>query len=176
MQKESSVRLRKFTADLNMNVQDLKTLGHDPDAWGALLLHVILVKLDYNTIRNWESIAAKDTLPAVKELITFLNERCQILEAIDNSKNLAYKSLPERDVGGMPINRLSRWQRVQQLVQHVWTRWTKEFLGQLQGRNKWSKSRGPSIQPGTLVLIKENNLPPLKWLLGSHRSSSSGCG
>ncbi|CAI6362986.1 unnamed protein product [Macrosiphum euphorbiae] len=92
MQKESSVRLRKFTADLNMNMQALKALGHDPDAWGALLLHVILVKLDYNTIRNWESIAAKNTLPAVKELITFLNERCQILEAIDSSKNLAYKS------------------------------------------------------------------------------------
>ncbi|CAI6375757.1 unnamed protein product [Macrosiphum euphorbiae] len=23
-----------------------------------------------------------------------------------------------------------------------------------------------TIQPGTMVLIKENNLPPLKWLLG----------
>ena len=29
------------------------------------------------------------------------------------------RKLLERDVGGMPINRLSRWQRVQQLVQHV---------------------------------------------------------
>jgi len=92
MQKESSVCLRKFTDDLNMNMQALKALGHDPDAWGALLLHVILVKLDYDTVRNWESIAAKDTLTAIKELITFLNERCQILEAIDSSKNLAYKS------------------------------------------------------------------------------------
>jgi hypothetical protein len=76
------------------------------------------------------------------------------------------RALPEPDMGNVPINRLSRWQRVQQLVQHVWSRWSKEYLGQLQGRNKSSKSRGPSIQPGMLVLIKENNLPPLKWLLG----------
>ncbi|CAI6357820.1 unnamed protein product [Macrosiphum euphorbiae] len=76
------------------------------------------------------------------------------------------RALPEPDVRDISINRLSRWQRVQQLVQHVWARWSKEYLGQLQGRNKWSKCRGPSIQPGTMVLIKENNLPPLKWLLG----------
>lgn len=76
------------------------------------------------------------------------------------------RALPEPDVRDMSINRLSRWQRVQQLVQHVWARWSKEYLGQLQGRNKWSKCRGPSIQLGTMVLIKENNLPPLKWLLG----------
>uniref|UniRef100_A0A2S2PTX9 Integrase catalytic domain-containing protein n=1 Tax=Schizaphis graminum TaxID=13262 RepID=A0A2S2PTX9_SCHGA len=92
IQKESSACLRKFTADLNMNMQALKALGHDPYSWGALLLHVILVKLDYNTIRNWESVATKDTLPAIDKLITFLNERCQILEAVDTSKNLSNKS------------------------------------------------------------------------------------
>jgi len=76
------------------------------------------------------------------------------------------RALPEPDTRDAPINRLSRLQRVQQLVQHVWARWSKEYLGQLQGRNQWSKSRGPSIQPGILVLIKENYLPPLNWLLG----------
>lgn len=52
---------------------------------------MILVKLDYNTIRNWESVATKDTLPSIMELTKFLNERCKILEAIDTSKNLSNK-------------------------------------------------------------------------------------
>lgn len=48
-----------------MNMQALKALGHDTDAWGTLLLHVILVMLDYNTRRNWESIEAKDKFSAI---------------------------------------------------------------------------------------------------------------
>jgi len=72
-------------------MQALNALGHDPYAWGALLLHVILVKLDYNTIRNWESVATKETLLPIEELIIFLSERCRVLEAIDNSKNLSNK-------------------------------------------------------------------------------------
>jgi len=74
-----------------MNKKAFKALGYDPDAWDTMLLHVILVKLDYNTIRNWESIKTKDIFPAIKELITFLNEWCQILEKIDSSKNVAIK-------------------------------------------------------------------------------------
>ncbi|KAF0738688.1 Integrase catalytic domain-containing protein [Aphis craccivora] len=81
IQKESSTCLRQFTADLNMNMQALNALGHDPYAWGALLLHVILVKLDYNTILKIYSIttaSSERSFSTLKRLKTYIrNTTCE---------------------------------------------------------------------------------------------------
>ncbi|KAF0751341.1 Integrase catalytic domain-containing protein [Aphis craccivora] len=50
-------------------------------------------------------------------------------------------ALPDRDETTTPPNRLSRWRR-------------------------WSKSQGSSIQVETVVLIRDDNLPPLQWSIG----------
>jgi len=76
------------------------------------------------------------------------------------------RALPDRDETATPLNNLSRWRRVTQLSQHIWSRWSRDYLGQLQARNKWSSSQGPSIQIGTVVLIRDDNLPPLQWSIG----------
>ncbi|KAJ3662007.1 hypothetical protein Zmor_006375 [Zophobas morio] len=72
----------------------------------------------------------------------------------------------ERDVKEIPVNRLSRWQRVQQLQQHFWSRWTKEYLAQLQFRPKGHQMTQPNVDFGTLVVLVEDGLPPLLWRLG----------
>ncbi|KYN50314.1 hypothetical protein ALC62_11451 [Cyphomyrmex costatus] len=54
---------------------------------------------------------------------------------------------------------------MQQLRQHFWKRWTHEYLHQCQERNKWSVNE-PPIQPNQMVIIKEDNTPPLSWPLG----------
>ncbi|XP_062709348.1 uncharacterized protein LOC134288449 [Aedes albopictus] len=67
-----------------------------------------------------------------------------------------------RDV---PENRLSRWQQVQNFVQRIWSRWSTQYLSDLHNRTKWTQRRN-NLFIGTMVLIKEDNLPPLRWLLG----------
>jgi len=64
-----------------------------------------------------------------------------------------------------PDSRLSRWQYVQKLGQLFWKRWQLEYLGELQKRNKWTKS-GAEIQRDNLVLLKEDHLPPFQWVRG----------
>lgn len=83
-------------------------------------------------------------------------------------------SLPEPDLVDMPANRLHRWQRTTQLFQQIWQRWSKEYLSQLQSRQRWPKSKGPEIEVGALVLLKEDNLPPLRWQLGRVMEVSTG--
>jgi hypothetical protein len=70
----------------------------------------------------------------------------------------------EHDVTPLPINRLSRWQYVEQLRQHFWKRWSVDYLTQLQPRRKWNQ-RLPNIEVGELAVIKEDNSPPLQWRL-----------
>lgn len=66
----------------------------------------------------------------------------------------------------MTAKYLSRWQRTQQLFRQIWNRWSREYLSQLQGRTKWQTSTGDSLKMGMLVLLKDENLPPLQWSMG----------
>lgn len=69
---------------------------------------------------------------------------------------------PEPDFTNSNINRLAFWNQCKHMVQHFWKLWHKQYLVQLQNRPKWRKDL-PNIQKGTLVLMKEDNVPPLKW-------------
>lgn len=76
-------------------------------------------------------------------------------------------SAPDPDLSHLSVNRLSRWQLIQQMHQQFWTRWKDEYLHNLYQRSKWSKSHlFKPANVGTLVLIKDNLAPPLKWRLG----------
>ncbi|CAG7659602.1 unnamed protein product [Allacma fusca] len=74
-------------------------------------------------------------------------------------------AIPEPDLTDVKLNRLSRWQLCQQMFQHFWNRWHREYLHTLQQRAKWS-STAENIQIGTMVLIKDNRLSPMNWRLG----------
>lgn len=51
------------------------------------------------------------------------------------------------------------------MIQDFWRRWSLEYLTQLQHRYKW-QNRNPEPNIGDIVLVKEENLPPAKWLYG----------
>ncbi|XP_012268197.2 uncharacterized protein LOC105693064 [Athalia rosae] len=74
-------------------------------------------------------------------------------------------SIPERDFGITPSNRLSTWQHLQKVKQHFWDRWRKEYPNELNIRHRWTNG-SHDIQEGSVVVVKDNNLPPLRWILG----------
>ena len=74
-------------------------------------------------------------------------------------------SYPEPSFEETPSNRLSRWEHVEQLRQHFWRRWSKEYLHQCQQRTKWL-TKEPPIKINQIVVIQEDNAPPLTWQLG----------
>jgi hypothetical protein len=75
-------------------------------------------------------------------------------------------SIPEYDVSDVPMNRLSRWQLVEQLRSHFWKRWHREYLTQLQQRSKPKGTKNTPMEIGTMVLMMEDNAPSLSWNLG----------
>ncbi|XP_055589427.1 uncharacterized protein LOC129741706 [Uranotaenia lowii] len=74
-------------------------------------------------------------------------------------------SLPDRDITQVPTNRLTMWQRAQQLTQQFWKKWRTQYLSDLQNRTKWTRNK-TNVAVGMMVLLKEENCPPLKWPLG----------
>ncbi|KAH8394039.1 hypothetical protein KR200_004504 [Drosophila serrata] len=74
-------------------------------------------------------------------------------------------SVPEPSYMDAHIDRLQRWRQLQAKVQGFWKRWNLEYLSTLQTRTKWQQD-APNVALDTLVVLKEPNQPPSKWLLG----------
>ncbi|XP_050297248.1 uncharacterized protein LOC126736761 [Anthonomus grandis grandis] len=72
---------------------------------------------------------------------------------------------PEKDISDVPENRVSHWQKCTQIKQLFWKRWSKDYLCRLQNRPKWLKEKG-NLKENDLVLLKEDNTPPLYWPRG----------
>ena len=123
------------------------------------------------------------------ELLTFenLNRLTILIESVLNSRPLtpissdpndllvltpghfligdALISFRKQDFRDNPSNRLSSWQHIQRVKQHFWRRLHREYLNELNIRNKWSKG-SHGIREGTIVILSEDNVPPIQWPLG----------
>ena len=71
-------------------------------------------------------------------------------------------SLPQEDIF---INSNQRFNLLQKVYQEFWKSWKRDYLTELQVRKKWFID-GPQLAIGDLVLIAENNEPPLMWKTG----------
>lgn len=75
------------------------------------------------------------------------------------------QTYPEVNLQEVPVNRLSRWQYIERLKQQFWSRWQKEYLVMCQQRNKWKTGTRSDFHVGQLVMLKESELMPGKWVL-----------
>ncbi|XP_050294296.1 uncharacterized protein LOC126734641 [Anthonomus grandis grandis] len=101
--------------------------------------------------------------------LTPLSDDPNDLEALTPGHFLIGRPLnkyPELDLLDVPDGRLSRYQHLQKMSQHFWQRWSDEFLHTLHQRFKWKSKVKPSELLGSLVLLKEDNLPSLRWRTG----------
>ena len=76
------------------------------------------------------------------------------------------KGMPGRQFHDLPSARLSLWQHVQQMRQHFWTRWHREYLHHLNVRKKWHNGRAVDVKVGDIVILHDDNLPPMQWTMG----------
>ncbi|XP_046560553.1 uncharacterized protein LOC124269568 [Haliotis rubra] len=58
-----------------------------------------------------------------------------------------------------------RWRRIQYLANVFWSRWRREYLLNLQVRQKWNESKR-NMQVDDIVLIMDQNIPRLQWPMG----------
>ncbi|XP_024877306.1 uncharacterized protein LOC112458103 [Temnothorax curvispinosus] len=123
-----------------------------------------------------------ETLLTTEELTTLLTQ----IEAILNSRPLEPLSddpedvsaltpghfliggplttIPEPSLIDLATSRLSRWQLIQQRVQHFWAQWSAHYLQRQQAISKWHHPNN-HIKVGSIVLLTDERSPPCKWPL-----------
>ncbi|XP_062713268.1 uncharacterized protein LOC134290212 [Aedes albopictus] len=90
------------------------------------------------------------------------------LEVLTPGHFLVHRPLtcfPEPDLSEVPRTRLDRYQENQELLRRIWKRWSTDYLSGLHPRTRWTRVRD-NVAEGTMVLLKEDDLPPLKWKYG----------
>ena len=58
-----------------------------------------------------------------------------------------------------------RWRQMQYLADLFWKRWLREYLPDLQQRQRWQQP-GRNVQNGDVVLIADETAPRCSWLMG----------
>ena len=127
----------------------------------------------------WKRIVSKTLLTFEKfsalftQIEVFLNSR-PLTTLSNNPNNPSYltpdhvligaplTSLPEPDFTNITI--ITRWQGFQRYSQQLWKGRSADYLNSLQQPSKW-RSKQPDLQRGLLVLLREDNLPPMFWKL-----------
>jgi hypothetical protein len=128
------------------------------------------------TFEELATVAAKIESILNSRPLTPLSGDPNDLEALTPGHFLVHRPLnakPERDFTTTPTNRLQRWDRITQINQHFWKRWSDEYLTELQTRNKNAHDVIP-IEVGQLVVIKNEDVAPLAWPLGRIASINPG--
>ena len=134
------------------------------------------------TVKNAMRVVLQSSLPSEETLNTILVE----IEAIVNSSPLTFVSLDHHDDEALTPNHFllghsspalcpgnfnnilitrKNWIRCQQLANHFWARWTKEYLPTLTRRTKWLLPTSP-IDVGSVVIIVDSALPRGCWPKG----------
>ncbi|XP_037957530.1 uncharacterized protein LOC119687323 [Teleopsis dalmanni] len=83
------------------------------------------------------------------------------------------RSLPERAQLENDISNIQRWHRITAAKGAFWKRRQHKYIKELQQRYRWKKPND-NVQIGDLVLIAEDNLPPMHWLTGRVVKVNSG--
>ncbi|XP_071576379.1 uncharacterized protein [Temnothorax nylanderi] len=71
-------------------------------------------------------------------------------------------AVPEPSSTDTAESSLSRWQHLQRMRDHFWSRWSREYVNGMTARPKWLKREdAPAV--GSLCLVRAESTPPSRW-------------
>lgn len=126
----------------------------------------------YRTIGN-QLLCYEELLTVLAQIECILNSRplCllsdqphSILTPAHFLNTIPLQSLPAYEIDES-VSLSNRKKLLDSLVQSYWKKWHVDYLHTLQTRQKWNTPDVP-IEPGTLVLIHQDDTPPLRWPTG----------
>lgn len=81
--KESYKGLRNLIDVVQRNTRALKNLGECVEQWDTPLIFIVVSRLEIHTRKEWEAQTSHNLHPKLDELLTFLKNKCHLLETLD---------------------------------------------------------------------------------------------
>ncbi|XP_045455071.1 uncharacterized protein LOC123664596 [Melitaea cinxia] len=169
-----NIALTEFTAQQNIKFNF--TPSYSPHFGGIWEAGVKSAKYHIKRVMGNSHLTFEEILTLFAQVEAILNSRplCPLSTSPDDFLFLSpghfligrpLNALPARALENEKEPQLKRYARLEQIKQHFWLRWQKEYICELQIRTKW-KTNKAKLKVGDLVLISEDSLPPLCWSTG----------
>lgn len=144
---------------------------HFGGAWESM----VKVVKSFLRVLGQQLLSYEELCTALTQIECLINSRPLTVLSSDPAEPLALTpshflhtaplySLPAPEVKSDPVSLLHRHSLLDKLVQSFWDRWRMQYLHGLQVRQKWNTPSVP-ITPGTVVVVMNDNVPPLAWPL-----------
>ncbi|XP_055604516.1 uncharacterized protein LOC129752771 [Uranotaenia lowii] len=82
IRRENSESLNRLIGDFDKNLQMLDKIGENTKSWSTLLAHMICMRLDPVTLRQWETHHNSKEVPTYSSLMNFLRDQCLVLQSL----------------------------------------------------------------------------------------------
>ncbi|XP_055621978.1 uncharacterized protein LOC129765590 [Toxorhynchites rutilus septentrionalis] len=82
IKRESATGLHKLIDCFERNTKILDQLGKKTNVWGAMLVHLMVSKLDEVIQKRWEENVTPDREPSYASLVEFLKRQTRVLDAV----------------------------------------------------------------------------------------------
>lgn len=174
LEKQHHIITKRLAED---NIQWHFIPSRAPNFGGIWEAGIKRVKFHLKRILGEAHLTYEEFLTVLIQIESILNSRplCPLNSTPDQLNPLtpahfligrALSAIPEPSKLHIPQNRLKQYQRLQQLTEHFWVRWHREYLSELQCRVKWREKSQNFLKVGTLVLVKEDSSPVMRWHMG----------
>lgn len=148
-----------------------------PNFGGIWEANIKQVKYHLKRMLGQVNLTYEDFMTVLTQIEGILNSRplCPLSSDASDSSPLtpahflmgkSITATPDPDYIEVPVNRLNKFQHMQKIIQQFWIRWSKEYIGSLQSRLKWKRNYGDLLKVGSLVIIKEDDVPVFQWRTG----------
>lgn len=178
-QLQAIVRQHNATAEEHCRVRSIQwtfTTPRAPHAGGVYEIAIKLVKHHVKRVIGESLFTFEEFQTILCKIEAVLNSR-PLTPLTNNPNDLAVLtpghfligrplcSIPQRKFLNAQLTLIKRWDRVQQAQQSFWALWYRDYLHDKQIRPQDFRDE-KKVDIGSLVLINDSNLPPLKWLVG----------
>ena len=131
-------------------------------------------KLHLRKLLHAQQLTYEELNTVVTEIEAILNSRP--ITPMSNDPNDLQALTPGHFLIGEPVTAINDstlatpslqkiWSKMKAIKHEFWQRWSKEYLHELQYRNKWTKET-EHLAVNSLVLLRDSNRPPLSWHMG----------
>ncbi|XP_026464229.1 uncharacterized protein LOC113366789 [Ctenocephalides felis] len=145
---------------------------HFGDLWEG---SIKIMKSHLRRVIGSHCLTYEEYVTLLTQVEAVLNSR-PLLSMSDDSTDASYLSpshfligdimtpVPEPYNPNLSANKLKIYKQITTMRDQFWKTWSNQYLNQLQTRHKWSDSCS-NLKIDSVVLIKEDNAPPLYWQL-----------
>jgi hypothetical protein len=151
--------------------------SHSPNFGGLWEAGIKSVKYHLKRIIGQSTLTFEEMATVLAQIEACLNSRplstltCNESDEVSNltpGHFLVGEALvipPDVSFESSNFSSLRRWQYTQKMLQDFWRQWSQQYLSKFYQRYRWS-SLNPQPKVDDIVIVKEDNLPPDRWLYG----------